>query len=371
MFKNANLYRLLPHWPAVLGQVEDALQCAAFVPCGPTQASSSGWAPPRAANGLMVESVGGQWIAKLVIETKSVPADAVKSAVAERIEKYKQETGRERVGSKIKKEFKEEVILELLPRAFPRKSAVLVWINPADSLLVVDAASHAKADAAVSALVQAIEGFGVRPLQTSMSPTAAMSHWLLSNDVPEPFCIARDCELQALDDTKASVRYARHALDNAEVIKHIYQGKSPTRLAMLFDDRLSFVLGGDMTIRRLEFLDVVTESKPSEEDAFDADVVIATGELNKFIPALIQAFGGELEQQPELSLVQPEEGCSGDVLYDQAVALVLKHQKASISLVQRHLKIGYNRAARLLEQMEKDGKITAMDATGARALITD
>ena len=46
--------------------------------------------------------------------------------------------------------------------------------------------------------------------------------------------------------------------------------------------------------------------------------------------------------------------------YDQAVAVVLKHQRASISLVQRHLRIGYNRAARLLEQMEKSGMVSTM-----------
>jgi S-DNA-T family DNA segregation ATPase FtsK/SpoIIIE len=68
-----------------------------------------------------------------------------------------------------------------------------------------------------------------------------------------------------------------------------------------------------------------------------------------------------------------EAGASGggesDPMYDQAVAIVLQHKRASISLVQRHLRIGYNRAARLLEQMEKSGLVSAMSTSGNRDII--
>lgn len=62
-------------------------------------------------------------------------------------------------------------------------------------------------------------------------------------------------------------------------------------------------------------------------------------------------------------------GGEADALYDQAVAIVLQHRRASISLVQRHLRIGYNRAARLLEQMEKSGLVSSMSSNGNRDLI--
>ena len=62
-------------------------------------------------------------------------------------------------------------------------------------------------------------------------------------------------------------------------------------------------------------------------------------------------------------------GGEGDAMYDQAVAVVLQHKRASISLVQRHLRIGYNKAARLLEQMEKSGLVSAMSTNGSRDLI--
>lgn len=62
-------------------------------------------------------------------------------------------------------------------------------------------------------------------------------------------------------------------------------------------------------------------------------------------------------------------GDEPDPMYGQAVEVVLKTRRASISTVQRHLKIGYNRAARLIEQMEKDGKVGPMSTTGAREIL--
>ncbi|MBB3255499.1 S-DNA-T family DNA segregation ATPase FtsK/SpoIIIE [Paraburkholderia bannensis] len=62
-------------------------------------------------------------------------------------------------------------------------------------------------------------------------------------------------------------------------------------------------------------------------------------------------------------------GDESDPLYDQAVEVVIKNKRASISLVQRHLRIGYNRAARLLEQMEQSGLVSAMSSSGNREIL--
>jgi S-DNA-T family DNA segregation ATPase FtsK/SpoIIIE len=64
-----------------------------------------------------------------------------------------------------------------------------------------------------------------------------------------------------------------------------------------------------------------------------------------------------------------DSGGEADPLYDQAVAIVLENKRASISLVQRHLRIGYNRAARLLEDMEKAGLVSKMSGSGTREIL--
>jgi len=78
---------------------------------------------------------------------------------------------------------------------------------------------------------------------------------------------------------------------------------------------------------------------------------------------------------PEAAMPGLESGADGqptgeaDPLYDQAVEIVLKNKRASISLVQRHLRIGYNRAARLLEDMEKAGLVSPMQGNGNREIL--
>ncbi len=92
------------------------------------------------------------------------------------------------------------------------------------------------------------------------------------------------------------------------------------------------------------------------------------GEPN-YIEGLLE--GGVLEGDAEAGAAGEGGGQGGesDPMYDQAVAIVLEHKRASISLVQRHLRIGYNRAARLLEQMEKSGLVSAMGTNGNRDIV--
>ena len=86
-----------------------------------------------------------------------------------------------------------------------------------------------------------------------------------------------------------------------------------------------------------------------------------------------QYVEGVLEEpESEAEGVSPVDGGSNaeaDPLYDQAVEIVLKTRRASISLVQRHLRIGYNRAARLIEQMERAGMVSTMQSNGNREVL--
>jgi DNA segregation ATPase FtsK/SpoIIIE, S-DNA-T family len=90
------------------------------------------------------------------------------------------------------------------------------------------------------------------------------------------------------------------------------------------------------------------------------------GEPN-YIEGILE--GGVLDDEGGAPGEASGSDAEADPMYDQAVAIVLQHKRASISLVQRHLRIGYNRAARLLEQMEKSGLVSSMSTSGNRDLI--
>lgn len=293
MFKNAILYRIAPQWAASLSLAEEALAKAPFLECGPTQAKSVGWVAPRhEEHGALVESIGGQWILELMTETKTVPGTVLVKRVKEKAARIEQETGR-KPGRKESRELKDEALLDLLPFAFAKQSAVRVWISPAARLLAVDTSSQSRADEVVTLLVESLPGLSLSLLNTKTGPTPAMARWLLAGEAPIGFTVDRECELRSQGEDKATVRYGRHPLDTTEVSNHINTGKLPTLLALTWDDRVSFVLTSGLQLRKLEFLDTVFDGVDSADKGFDADVAIFTGEMEPLIADLILALGGE------------------------------------------------------------------------------
>jgi recombination associated protein RdgC len=295
LFKNVIVFCIDPTWSQDLAQAEEALSAHRFAPCGASQEKSTGWVPPRGQeHGPLIESIQGQWLLEFMIEAKTVPGSVVRRKVEERVAQIEATTGR-RPGRKEQKEMKEQVTHELLPMAFSRFVRVMVWIDRTQRRLVINAGNLARADEVVSSLVEQLPGLGVSALHTAIEPASAMSGWLHTQEPPADFSIDRECELKATDDTKAAVRYAKHALDIDEVRAHIDAGKRPTRLAMTWDDRVSFELTEGMQLRKLVFLEGTDKAaeggKP--EDDFDADAAIATGELSQLLPALVEALGGE------------------------------------------------------------------------------
>ena len=295
MFKNMIVYRIAPEWQCDFSQIEEALARTPFLECGATQERSTGWVPPRGdAHGLLAESVAAQWVLRFMAEAKVVPGSVVARRVKEKAERIEQETGR-KPGKKESKELKDEAMLDLLPMAFTKQGSMWVWIDPAARTLVLDTSSQARADEVVTVLTEALPGFALALVHTHTSPQAAMSHWLATQEAPAGFSVDRECELKAADEAKALVRYARHPLDIEEVQAHIAAGKLPTKLALSWNERVSFMLTEGLQLKKIAFLDTVFEDKAADDGGFDTDVAIATGELSRLIPDLIEALGGEAQ----------------------------------------------------------------------------
>ena len=295
MFKNALIYRIASTWKADLELIEAGLELSRYVECGASQEKSIGWTEPRGEeNGLLAESVAGQIVLKLMVEVKAVPSSVINRKAKEELAKIEAATGR-KPGKRETKDIKEDIKLALMPLAFTKLSSVLVWIDAKTQLLTIGASSTAKADEVITYLVKCLDGFSVMPLNTQTSSAVAMGEWLSTQAPPAGFTIDRECELKSSDESKAVVRYSRHALDIEEVSAHIAAGKMPTKLAMTWMDRVSFVLTDTLQIKKIAFLDGVFDGTSQEkEDGFDADTAIATGELKQLIPELLSALGGEM-----------------------------------------------------------------------------
>lgn len=360
MFKNAIIYRLVK----MPDDMADIMDSAQFAPCAATQDKSIGWVPPREANGALIESVHGRWFVKAAIETKSVPSSEIAKAVDAACEQIEQLTGR-KPGKKERRELKENALIELLPQAFPKRKDVMVMIDKAAGLIFIDATSQGAADDVVTLLVRA--GLEAALVQTVNTPAHFMIECLLDEvDEQCDFVVGRECELKSTGEDAAKVTFKNHSLHTDEVRKHVTEGKLPTKLALSSESDTSFVLTDSLTLRKIEFA-VPDATDAAEADKFDADCVLVGAALTELAASLINEMGGlmSLEAQPA---PQTEVAGTGD-LYDAAVTVVMSEQKASISLIQRHLQIGYNAAARLLEQMETDGLVSPQNTSGQRNIL--
>jgi recombination associated protein RdgC len=323
MFKNALVYHIDQWEPPTQSDIEHRLEGARFAQCRPSQPEAAGWVEPRGQkHGALIESVGGQLVLKLCSETKPVPSSVVKEQLNGRLEKIEAETGRRPKG-KAAREIRDQIVHDLLPRAFPKRSTTLVWIDLKARRVLIGAASAKKADAVVTQLVDLFGGLRLVPLQTELSPATAMAAWLSDKQAPARFSIDRECELKQPDSEKSSVRYARHPLEIDELGEHIKQGKQPTQLGMTWNGRVSFVLTDALALKRIKLLDgVLADSSPADsaDDGFDADVAITTGELQSLLPDLITALGGALVKEAAASRVTEVEGGSDTAPWDAVAA---------------------------------------------------
>lgn len=295
-FRNLQLYRLPAPWSVTLESLDQQLQRGSFQRCPSHEPQTRGWVAPR-GDGALVYAQERQWLVSLCVEQRLLPAAVVNDTVRERAAALAEQNGYP-PGRKQLRELRDAVTAELLPRAFTRRRTTGVWLDPIHGWVGIDAASPAKAEEVLEHLRWSLDDFPLLPVQTERSPLAAMSDWLAAGEAPAAFSIDRDCELKSMSEEKAAVRYVRHPLEGDEIKAHIAAGKLPTKLALTWRDRISFVLTDKLEIKRLTFLDLIKEEaeKNAEhaDERFDADFALMTGELTRLIPDLIAALGGEM-----------------------------------------------------------------------------
>ncbi len=297
-FKNLAVYRLPAGLKLNIPALEEKLATLTMQPCGNMDRETRGWISPRGDDRLL-HVLNGQVLIALGMEAKLLPSSVVNQFAEDKAAEIEAQQGF-KVGRKQMRELKDQVTDELLPRAFVRRAQTWAWIDPVNGWFVVDVATPAKAEALLEALSKSVDDLPVKNLHTELSPATAMTDWLLSGEAPAGFSIDRDLELRAADEGKATVRYVRHELEGeevaAQIAAHLAAGKQATRLGMTWNDRISFVLGEQMEVKRLTFLDILkeqTEAGESADEQFDLDFALMSGEVAKLLADLVAALGGE------------------------------------------------------------------------------
>ncbi|MEN2425968.1 recombination-associated protein RdgC [Chromobacterium vaccinii] len=374
---------------SMLQQLRQALEKRPFKPCMGLDWFSEGFISPTNMEGEEdatmyppLDMLGGlsAGLVALKTESKVLPAAVIRDFLDVKIKEIEDKELR-KVGRKEKLALKEQITDDLLPRAFTSSGRTRAILDCSARLLLVDAGSHSKAESLVSKLREALPPFPAALPRTKTAPHTAMTDWLAAGEAPAGFELDSDAVLRDGSENGAEVRVSRIDLTSDEIRQHIATGKQATKLGLIWKEKIRFQLTDTLQLKRIQFLDVLHEEVGQAGDDRDsllqAEFHLAVGEYRELLPALLEALGGLEESQAE-KISPPAVSAANDVtpwdeeedpLYKEAVAIVIKTGRAAISTLQRHLRTGYNRTARMIEAMEKAGVVSEMDMAGNRDVL--
>lgn len=296
-FRNLTLFRVPADVCAdVRCRLDDAVAARPLREPGPLELATSGFIPPVGRTGTSLVHWVGECAAVCVGSwEKILPAAVVGEFVARRIAEIQEREDR-RVGARERKRINEEIVTELLARAFSRPSRQPAYLDFRNGWLVVDTGSRSTAEGVVSALREALGQFPVTPMAPAESPRAIMTDWLINKRTPSTIVFGDEAELRDPVESGAAVRVARQELEADEVQEHLKTGKQVYRLGIEYAERMSFVLAEDLVVRKLRFLDVVLdelgeESSESMQAEFEARFALLTLELARLFESFADWFG--------------------------------------------------------------------------------
>ena len=290
-FRNLSLFRFSAATAADLANVETALDQHRLRPCGPIEMMTRGFVSPFGRDGdELVHRVGDFTLFTVGGEDKLLPSSVVNDELAHKLASITEKEAR-RVGPRERKRLKDEVLTDLLPRAFVRSSRQFAYLDLANGWIVIDTASRRIAEEAISQMRDAVGRFPATPLAPEESPRATLTQWLASGQLPANLTLGDQVELRDPSESGAIVRCRRQDLELDEIKEHLKSGKQVFQLGLTFDDRIDFVLGEDLTISKLRFLDIVLDeidesSLESARAELDATFLLMTGELRRLLQAM-------------------------------------------------------------------------------------
>lgn len=296
-FRNLIPYRLQDVPPYDAEAAAEQLSAFAFEPCQALEAARAGWVPPLGPGAPLVHAAAGCLLFCLQEESKLLPASVIREAVDERVGQREAAEHR-KVRKRERDRIRDEVVTDLLPRAFSRHKRTWGYIDTETGFLVVDAGSERQAEHFTEQLRQAWGSLPVIPPETGESPGAVMTRWLAQQRLPGDVELGEEAVLEDPRAEGCEVRVKRQDLTADEIRAHIDAGKRVRRLALSWGERLTGVLDANLTLNRFKFLDIVREQTgdreaESEAERLDGDFALMALELRAFFPRLLELFGGE------------------------------------------------------------------------------
>ncbi len=294
-FRNLTLFRFPVSLRPEFDAIDESLEQNRLKPVGPLELSSRGFVSPfgRDDEALSHRVNDGLWLS-LGGEDKILPAAVVNDLTARKAAEIEEAEGR-KLGGRARKRLKEEILHDLLPRAFVRPVRTGCHLDLQHGLVAIDTSSRKSAEGLLSELREAMGSFPAVPVNAEIAPRSVLTGWLAGEPLPDGLTLGDECELRDPVDRGAVVKAQRQELGAEEIGNHLQAGKQCARLALVLDDHLSFVLGDDLVVRKLKFLDGAVEGlenteRDSQRAELDARYALMVGELRRLFGVLETAL---------------------------------------------------------------------------------
>jgi recombination associated protein RdgC len=330
---------------------------------------------------------------KFTYEEKIIPAAGVKRELEKRVQKRSLETGR-KLSKKEVGEIREYVIAELVTKATTKVTNFYGYYHTSTNRFVVDVVSKDLAAKAIGIICHMLKSIETTTLHVSGVSNCLTTNILecINNKKDLGFSgFTYDDKLHLENEDGETVQFkCDFTLEHVKDL--IDSGYKVTRVRLMRDG-LSFDLTNEFKIKQIKNTFELEEEHETKEERQREIEIVTLEVLSGITTALIEFFskqassaeptpptisGGhnEATDNPETTAATEEDkpnpffNSEGkDVLYDEAVEFVRKTRRASVSSVQRKFIIGYNRAARIIEQMEAEGIVSKPGHNGAREVL--
>ncbi len=296
-FRNLYLFKFEQSFNYNAEDLQNALENNQLADCPPGQRESSGWISPFGRhNDQLVLANQGFYLIRMARQERILPASVIKEHLLERVDRIEARENR-KVGGRERREIREELEFELLPKAFTKTTHLDAWIDSKHGWLIINTSSAPRAEAFAKLLRNSLGNLSIVLPETNSSPLASMTQWLNKDRPPRPFDFGYECLFKTADEEKSTVAFKRHTLIGDELRANLDAGKFVTQLELIWDDKVRFILIDNLIIKRVKFLDIMADDLDkqgfeSSEEKIDAEFALMTGEVTQLLVELMQELGG-------------------------------------------------------------------------------
>lgn len=303
LFKNATIICIKQELQFDFEQgLNNLLEKEKFKPCTGLQPYSIGWHEVLKHGKMLAFCTNGKYMLCMKREEKVLPSSVVNAELAKRVNAIEEAEGMA-VKRKRRNEIRDQVIAELLPKAFSNESKVYGYIDKKNGWIVIDSASTGRVNEFLALLRRCFESLLVTLFRVKNRSKTVLTGLINSDVTSDFFTIGKDCKLKSTShDDDAVIQCKNQDLQTDEILNHLDCEKKVISLRMAANERASFTIGMDLKLKRIKWDNAVQEAlmeTECEDEAarFDADFAIMAGEFEEIIKNLATLFGGMVEEK--------------------------------------------------------------------------